>query len=96
MTSVKLSPTGSFVLLGCSRGNTENQIAEQAGQHPVAAIWRLGDMARMETLSCGPAEEDDANVALFHPHPGGWSANSLFHGGQRPCMPCDDAGEGDV
>jgi len=41
-------------------------------QHPVAAVWRLGDMRRMGTLTSrtNHLEEDDANVALFHPLPG--------------------------
>jgi len=75
VTSVKLSPTGEFVLLGCSRGNSESTedaevLPSANGQHPVAAVWRLGDMARMETLTSMAYDEDDANVALFHPHPG--------------------------
>uniref|UniRef100_A0A7S2W0S9 F-box domain-containing protein n=1 Tax=Rhizochromulina marina TaxID=1034831 RepID=A0A7S2W0S9_9STRA len=75
VTSVKLSPTGEFVLLGCSRGNSENAedgegLASPNDQHPVAAVWRLGDMARMETLTSMASDEDDANVALFHPRPG--------------------------
>mmetsp|Transcript_93806 Transcript_93806/g.268540 ORF Transcript_93806/g.268540 Transcript_93806/m.268540 type:complete len:328 (+) Transcript_93806:1532-2515(+) len=69
VTSVKLSPSGAFVLLGCSRGNFEGQ-EQTAWQHPVAAVWRLGDMARMDTLTCAAGDEDDANVALFHPRSG--------------------------
>ena len=83
VTSVKLSPTGEYVLLGCSRGNTDatSPLYGSGGhgdgnggpwQHPVAAVWRLGDMRRMGTLTSrtNHLEEDDANVALFHPLPG--------------------------
>jgi len=71
VTSVKLSPTGEFILLGCSRGNTDNNNSS-GWNHPVAAVWRLGDMKRMSTLTSRTDldEEDDANVALFHPQPG--------------------------
>jgi hypothetical protein len=109
---VKLSPTNEFILLGCSRGNTNAEVREKRKrkkldmilfyslsakmytitqfctlfffflcyrqkeitpwQHPVAAVWRLGDMKRMSTLVSRTDlnEEDDANVALFHPKPG--------------------------
>jgi len=112
VTSVKLSPTGEYVLLGCSRGNTDARptyvapppqpsppppavgesnatnggTRERGGKeevasvapvavpwaHPVAAVWRLGDMQRRATLTSRTAasEEDDANVALYHPCPG--------------------------
>jgi len=74
VTSVKLSPTGEFVLLGCSRGNSDENETDppisMEEQHPVAAVWRLGDMRRMETLKSDASDEDDANVALFHPFPG--------------------------
>jgi len=72
VTSVKLSPTGEFVLLGCSRGNSGSEADGALWQHPVAAVWRLGDMQRMATLTSRTEleEEDDANVALFHPCPG--------------------------
>lgn len=70
VTSVKLSPSGAFVLLGCSRGNFEGQDQKTNWRHPVAAVWRLGDMQRMDTLTCAEGDEDDANVALFHPKSG--------------------------
>lgn len=93
VTSVKLSPTSEYILLGCSRGNTAADVSvygvilrpslnnvcccawqrdSSSWQHPVAAIWRLGDMKRMSTLlsRTDQNEEDDANVALFHPKAG--------------------------
>lgn len=75
VTSVKLSPSGAYVLLGCSRGNVQERALDDKRppwQHPVAAIWRLGDMKRMSTLTSRTDlhEEDDANVALFHPQSG--------------------------
>lgn len=54
VTSVKLSPSGAYVLLGCSRGNVQERALDDKRppwQHPVAAIWRLGDMKRMSTLT---------------------------------------------
>lgn len=71
MTSVKLSPTGAFVLLGLTRGSHEGHAHHPDRRHPVVTVCRLGDMRRMAQVTCASeGQQHDANVALFHPLPG--------------------------
>lgn len=65
VTSVKLSPTGSLVLLGHSRGG--DGTSSDSAPRVVSVTYRVGDMARVDVR-----EEvgDDVNIARFHPTPG--------------------------
>jgi hypothetical protein len=65
VTSVKLSPTASLVLLGHSRGG--DGTSSDSAPRVVSVTYRVGDMARVDVR-----EEvgDDVNIARFHPTPG--------------------------
>ncbi|KAJ8603708.1 hypothetical protein CTAYLR_000191 [Chrysophaeum taylorii] len=62
VTSVKLSPTASLVLLGHSRGG--DGTAGDGIPRVVSVIYRVGDMARINTRK---EVGDDVNIARFHP-----------------------------
>ena len=81
VTSVKLSATGSMVLLGYGgvrvlrEGGREG---EREGDHVVAEVYETGRMERVRSLRGGGreggrgggAEEEDVNIARFHPSAG--------------------------
>ena len=65
VTSVKLSPTASLVLLGNSRGG--DGTAGDGLPRIVSVVFRVGDMLKIKTRR---QVGDDVNIALFHPSPG--------------------------
>ena len=65
VTSVKLSPTASLVLLGHSRGGDGTY--GDGVPRVVSVMYRVGDMVRVNTRK---EVGDDVNIARFHPVPG--------------------------
>ena len=65
VTSVKLSPTASLVLLGHSRGG--DGTFGDGVPRVVSVMYRVGDMVRVDTRK---EVGDDVNIARFHPVPG--------------------------
>ncbi len=65
MTSVKLSPTTSLVVLGHSRAGDGTNT--DSAPRIATVTYRMGDMARVDVRE---AVNDDVNIALFHPSPG--------------------------
>ena len=62
VTSVKLSPTASLVLLGHSRGG--DGTFGDGVPRVVSVMYRVGDMVRVNTRK---EVGDDVNIARFHP-----------------------------
>jgi WD40 repeat protein len=78
VTSVKLSPSSNFAILGCGArpANTRQT------QHPaIVSIYRINDTdASMDLASSMTSGEDDLNIALFHPSPGNGFIYGTRHG----------------
>ena len=77
VTSVKLSATGSMVLLGYG-GVPVTREGGREGGHVVAEVYETGRMERVRSLRSGGreggreegGEEEDVNIARFHPRVG--------------------------
>ncbi|CAN0248292.1 unnamed protein product, partial [Phaeothamnion confervicola] len=77
VTSIKLSPSSAFAILGCGvrdavRPGAPDYVAgagdpASARPHPVSFIYRTSDMRLVHTVQ---SVQDDVNVARFHPEPG--------------------------
>jgi len=82
VTSVKLSATGSMVLLGYGGVRVSREVGregEREGYHVVAEVYETGRMVRVRSLRSGGGEEgrerrieeeEDVNIARFHPSAG--------------------------
>lgn len=72
VTSVKLSATGSMVLLGYGGVRVASEEGGEGG-HVVAEVYQTGRMERVRALRSGGregGEEEDVNIARFHPSVG--------------------------
>lgn len=69
VTSVKMSPSSTHVLLGYGVRDRPpmHLMPETERQHRVITIYRLDDMKLLTSIR---SEDDDVNIALFHPIPG--------------------------
>jgi len=71
VTSLKVSPTGHHLLLGCGvRDQLRQQSPDQPGQanrYPVTFVY---DVPFFSLVGERYEEEDDVNIAKFHPSPG--------------------------
>jgi len=67
VTCVKFSPSAEFCLLGYGVRENAQPIVEH-NYHPVSAVYRVsGGMKHIVTML---SEEDDVNIATFHPESG--------------------------
>ncbi len=70
VTSVKFSPSASFIILGCGARPAHSH----SHPHPaIVSIYRCEDMKLTSNMR---SERDDLNIALFHPSPG----NGFYYG----------------
>uniref|UniRef100_A0A7S3JR96 F-box domain-containing protein n=1 Tax=Aureoumbra lagunensis TaxID=44058 RepID=A0A7S3JR96_9STRA len=88
VTSVKLSPTANFVLLGHSRGGDVS--SGDGVPRIVSIVYRVGDMTKLDTRK---QIGDDVNIARFHPTSGAGLIYGTKQG--RICKLVADATDGD-
>lgn len=80
VTCVKFSPSAEFCLLGYGvrenvtsrrqrqNGNSSDEDPDEEPCHPVTALYRIeGGMTHVSTMM---SQDDDVNIARFHPHSG--------------------------
>ena len=92
VTSTKLSPTGRYALVGY--GVRSNSIVEGHPQQDVAC--EVINLLDMETVTIMPDNEDEVNIAQFHPIPGRGVLYGTKKGKVRTFRGCDEKDDEDM